>query len=583
VINGSSSGGPCGAGAGHCREVPDVSAAADPYTGYEIYYNGSWGGIGGTSAAAPLWAAFMALVDASSGCAGTPVGFANPALYSAAASGYATSFGDVVAGNNDYTGTNSGAFAAGTGYDMASGLGSPIGSALPAALCSHSGSGGSSITLTNPGSQTTTVGVTASVQVQATDSASGAALSYSASGLPAGLAIDPASGLISGVPTRAGSSTATVTASDTGGAARSVSFAWTVATRTTSTSVACSPSTLTVGATTTCTATVSDTGAGGVSSPSGAVTIASNVYGQFPGGAWCALAQASPGTATCSVSYAPASSGLQWISGAYAGDAQHGSSSASASLGVTVATISPPIQATPSRPPATAAPAPARAPGLRAGDALACPPVGGKPSFWWTRDGAPISGATSARYVVAPIDEGTTLRCAATVAGAAAAGHPSASSASFSVPVPVIAGCPAATGRVAGAAFGLVRLGMSRQQARRAYARSRDSAGRGRDAFCLTPIGIRVGYGRGRTPHVVWIATGSAFYAVDGIRAGSAVPRGLKLGRGFAFGRNRWYLVRAGAATILVEVRGGVVQQIGIAVRQLTRTRAAQRALVRSL
>lgn len=46
------------------REVPDVSADADPVTGYVIHWNGQWGVIGGTSAAAPLWAALLALTDA---------------------------------------------------------------------------------------------------------------------------------------------------------------------------------------------------------------------------------------------------------------------------------------------------------------------------------------------------------------------------------------------------------------------------------------------------------------------------------------------------------------------------------------
>jgi hypothetical protein len=81
----------------------------------------------------------------------------------------------------------------------------------------------------------------------------------------------------------------------------------------------------------------------------------------------------------------------------------------------------------------------------------------------------------------------------------------------------------------------------------------------------------------------VWIATGDASYAVDGFRVGSAVAHRGKLGRGLVVGRNHWYLVPAGAATILVEERGGVVQQIGIASRQATRTRAGGRALIRSL
>jgi hypothetical protein len=52
----------------------------------------------------------------------------------------------------------------------------------------------------------------------------GAALTYSASGLPAGLSINSSTGLISGTPTTAGTYSVTVTATDTIGASGSTSF-----------------------------------------------------------------------------------------------------------------------------------------------------------------------------------------------------------------------------------------------------------------------------------------------------------------------------------------------------------------------
>ena len=58
-----------------------------------------------------------------------------PALYRAAGSDYAGAFNDVRSGNNDFTGTNSGQFAAGPGYDEASGLGSPNAPTLIPQLC----------------------------------------------------------------------------------------------------------------------------------------------------------------------------------------------------------------------------------------------------------------------------------------------------------------------------------------------------------------------------------------------------------------------------------------------------------------
>ena len=85
------------------------------------------------------------------------------------------------------------------------------------------------VTVTNPGSQSGTVGTAVSLQIAASDSASGQKLTYSASGLPAGLSIGSTTGLISGTPTVAGTSTVKVTATDTTGASGSASFTFTIA------------------------------------------------------------------------------------------------------------------------------------------------------------------------------------------------------------------------------------------------------------------------------------------------------------------------------------------------------------------
>jgi alpha-L-fucosidase len=90
------------------------------------------------------------------------------------------------------------------------------------------GNGHNTITVTNPGSQSGTVGTAiTAVQVQASDSASGQTLTYSATGLPPGLSISSA-GLISGTPTAAGNYNVTVTAQDSTGASGSASFTWAV-------------------------------------------------------------------------------------------------------------------------------------------------------------------------------------------------------------------------------------------------------------------------------------------------------------------------------------------------------------------
>ncbi|MBS1863987.1 MAG: S8/S53 family peptidase [Actinobacteria bacterium] len=140
VVGALSSGAPCGLAVGYCRQVPDVSADAAVETGYVIHADRAWETNGGTSAAAPLWAAFAALTDALPACGGHPIGFANPALYAIGATAYAADFRDVTGprpGGRPTTSRRSETdpFPAAPGYDMASGLGTPRGIALAASLC----------------------------------------------------------------------------------------------------------------------------------------------------------------------------------------------------------------------------------------------------------------------------------------------------------------------------------------------------------------------------------------------------------------------------------------------------------------
>ncbi len=203
------------------RTVPDVSGDADPNTGYSIFSGGTWTEFGGTSCAAPLWSGFTALINQREAAAARPnLGFANPALYPIlGGANYATSFHDVKTGSN-------GDFTATTGYDDVTGIGSPIADGLVTTLLGAA-TGTGTVTVTNPGSQTTAVGGAASLAIHATDSA-GAALTYSATGLPTGLSINATSGLISGTATTAGTFSVTVTATDTAGASGSTSFTWAV-------------------------------------------------------------------------------------------------------------------------------------------------------------------------------------------------------------------------------------------------------------------------------------------------------------------------------------------------------------------
>lgn len=112
-----------------CRLVPDVTALADEFTGITTYWNGQMSTVGGTSSSTPLWAAMTADMNGSSFCDGTTLGFVSPLLYDVASSGpsdYAHAFNDITVGNNDSLGVGDGTdFPATSGYDLASGLGSP--------------------------------------------------------------------------------------------------------------------------------------------------------------------------------------------------------------------------------------------------------------------------------------------------------------------------------------------------------------------------------------------------------------------------------------------------------------------------
>ena len=103
------------------RGVPDVSGDADPETGYNVVVDGQQAVVGGTSAVAPLWAGLLALINES---LGTNVGFINPLLYSVKVE---SAFHDITAGNN-------GSYSAAPGWDACTGLGSPNGAGLLAAL-----------------------------------------------------------------------------------------------------------------------------------------------------------------------------------------------------------------------------------------------------------------------------------------------------------------------------------------------------------------------------------------------------------------------------------------------------------------
>lgn len=101
------------------RGVPDVAGDASPDSGYDVLIDGSQTVVGGTSAVAPLWAALIARINAANG---SPAGFVNPKLYATPGA-----LRDITQGNN-------GGYEASAGWDACTGLGSPNGQKVAAAL-----------------------------------------------------------------------------------------------------------------------------------------------------------------------------------------------------------------------------------------------------------------------------------------------------------------------------------------------------------------------------------------------------------------------------------------------------------------
>ncbi|KAJ4479142.1 subtilisin-like protein [Lentinula aciculospora] len=99
------------------RAFPDVAAQAD---NFQVVIGGETGLIGGTSAASPTFAGFVALLNDARLKAGLPsLGFLNPLFYSTAISG----FNDITSGNAPGCGTEG--FNATVGWDPVTGLGTP--------------------------------------------------------------------------------------------------------------------------------------------------------------------------------------------------------------------------------------------------------------------------------------------------------------------------------------------------------------------------------------------------------------------------------------------------------------------------
>jgi subtilase family serine protease len=123
--------------AGSARLVPDVSAVADWHTGWYVRAGGADHQVGGTSAAAPLWAGVAALIDQDLVASHLRrIGLANPALYwIGQRNGTLRAFHDITVGNNLL-------YVAHAGWDNATGWGTPDAAALDAAWKTYIRTGG---------------------------------------------------------------------------------------------------------------------------------------------------------------------------------------------------------------------------------------------------------------------------------------------------------------------------------------------------------------------------------------------------------------------------------------------------------
>ena len=208
------------------RNGPDVSANAnftfyvcsDQTTCTENYY-------GGTSFAAPMWAGYLALINQQLAANGkSALGFINPSLYTIGlGSSYSTDFHDITSGSNGYSAT--------TGYDLATGWGSPNGNGLINSLAGG-GTQNPSFTLSAlPSSLTITQGNNGTSTITVTSqNGFNSAVTLSASGLPSGVTAafgtnpvtPPANGNATSVLTltasaTAATGTATITVTGTSG------------------------------------------------------------------------------------------------------------------------------------------------------------------------------------------------------------------------------------------------------------------------------------------------------------------------------------------------------------------------------
>lgn len=218
-------------------------------------------------------------------------------------------------------------------------------------------------------------------------------------------------------------------------------------------------------------------------------------------------------------------------------------------------------------------------------------------AFGWRRDGHAIAGATTQHYTVQVADKAHTLTCTVVATNDAGSSEPIAS-AGVLVARPGTLHCPRPAGSIGSRHVGPLSLGMTRKRARSTL-RSFTVLPNGMDDFCLfAGWDVRAGYPSRKLlaplrrdvadrleGRVAIALTDNPFYGLRGVHPGTtldAARRLVHLPAPLTGASSSWFFVSLAHASGVIQVRDGVVLQVGLADARLTRTRKAQRRLIQS-